>query len=56
MKIIYSFTKNALPGRSAYPYNPQENVQSDITHLFTIGEYYAKLSKYSLAIYALITT
>jgi CRP-like cAMP-binding protein len=30
----------------------KKNVESDITHLFSIGEYYAKLSQYNLALYA----
>jgi len=53
MKIIYSFTKKMRYLDEALTrITLKKNVQSDITHLFTIGEYYAKLSKYSLAIYA----
>lgn len=53
MKIIYSFTrKMRYLDEALTRITLKKNVDSDITHLFTIGEYYAKLSKYSLALYA----
>ncbi len=53
MKIIYSFTKRMRYLDEALTrITLKKNVQSDITHLYTIGEYYARLSKYELAIYA----
>lgn len=30
----------------------KRNIQTDISHLFTIGEYYLKMSKFELALYA----
>jgi len=53
MKIIYSFTKKMRYLDEALTrITLKKNVESDITHLFNIGEYYAKLSLYSLALYA----
>lgn len=53
MKIIYSFTKKMRYLDEALTrITLKKNVESDINHLFTIGEYYAKLSKYNLALYA----
>ncbi len=53
MKIIYSFTKKMRYLDEALTrITLKKNVESDITHLFSIGEYYAKLSKYNLALYA----
>jgi CRP-like cAMP-binding protein len=53
MKIIYSFTKKMRYLDEALTrITLKKNIESDITHLFTIGEYYAKLSKYNLALYA----
>ncbi len=53
MKIIYSFTKKMRYLDEALTrITLKKNVESDITHLFSIGEYYAKLSKYTLALYA----
>ncbi|HHU36537.1 MAG TPA: cyclic nucleotide-binding domain-containing protein [Treponema sp.] len=53
MKIIYSFTKKMRYLDEALTrITLKKNIESDITHLYSIGEYYAKLSKYSLALYA----
>jgi CRP-like cAMP-binding protein len=53
MKIIFSFTKKMRYLDEALTrITLKKNVESDITHLFSIGEYYAKLSKYPLALYA----
>jgi CRP-like cAMP-binding protein len=53
MKIIYSFTKKMRYLDEALTrITLKKNVESDITHLFNIGDYYAKLSKYNLALYA----
>lgn len=53
MKIIYSFTKKMRYLDEALTrITLKKNVESDITHLFSIGEYYAKLSQYTLALYA----
>jgi CRP-like cAMP-binding protein len=53
MKIIYSFTKKMRYLDEALTrITLKKNVESDIAHLFTIGEYYAKQSKYNLALYA----
>ncbi|HNQ96481.1 MAG: cyclic nucleotide-binding domain-containing protein [Spirochaetales bacterium] len=53
MKIIYSFTrKMRYLDEALTRITLKKNVESDITHLFNIGEYYAKLSKYNLALYA----
>lgn len=53
MKIIFSFTKKMRYLDEALTrITLKKNVDTDITHLFNIGEYYAKLSKYSLALYA----
>lgn len=53
MKIIYSFTKKMRYLDEALTrITLKKNVESDITHLFSIGEYYAKLSQYNLALYA----
>ncbi len=53
MKIIYSFTKKMRYLDEALTrITLKKNVESDITHLYTIGEYYAKQSKYTLALYA----
>ena len=53
MKIIYSFTKKMRYLDEALTrITLKKNIESDITHLYSIGEYYAKLSKYNLALYA----
>jgi len=53
MKIIYSFTKKMRYLDEALTrITLKKNVESDITHLFSIGDYYARLSKYNLALYA----
>jgi len=53
MKIIYSFTKKMRYLDEALTrITLKKNIESDITHLFNIGEYYAKLSQYNLALYA----
>ena len=53
MKIIYSFTrKMRYLDEALTRITLKKNVESDISHLFNIGEYYAKLSKYNLALYA----
>lgn len=52
MKIIYSFTKKMRYLDEALTrITLKKNVEDDITHLFNIGEYYAKLSQYGLAMY-----
>jgi CRP-like cAMP-binding protein len=53
MKIIFSFTKKMRYLDEALTrITLKKNVDSDITHLYSIGEYYAKQSKYMLALYA----
>jgi CRP-like cAMP-binding protein len=53
MKIIFSFTKKMRYLDEALTrITLKKNVESDIAHLFTIGEYYSKQSKYQLALYA----
>ena len=53
MKIIYSFTKKMRYLDEALTrITLKKNAETDITHLFSIGEYYAKLSQYNLALYA----
>lgn len=53
MKIILSFTRRMRYLDEALTrITLKKNVDTDISHLFTIGEYYAKQSKYSLAMYA----
>lgn len=53
MKIIYSFTKKMRYLDEALTrITLKKNAESDIAHLFNIGEYYAKLSQYTLALYA----
>lgn len=53
MKIIYSFTrKMRYLDEALTRITLKKNVETDISHLFNIGEYYAKLSKYDLALYA----
>ena len=53
MKIIYSFTrKMRYLDEALTRITLKKNIESDITHLFSIGEYYAKLSQYNLALYA----
>lgn len=53
MKIIYSFTKKMRYLDEALTrITLKKNIESDITHLFSIGEYYAKLSQYNLSLYA----
>lgn len=53
MKIIFSFSQKVRYLDDVLArITLKKNVESDISHLFTIGDYYARLSKYSLALYA----
>ncbi len=53
MKIIYSFTrKMRYLDEALTRITLKKNVETDISHLFNIGEYYAKQGKYNLALYA----
>ena len=53
MKIIYSFSKKMRYLDEALTrITLKRNIQTDISHLFTIGEYYLKMSKFELALYA----
>lgn len=53
MKIIYSFSKKMRYLDEALTRITLKNsAGADISHLFTIGEYYARMSKFDLALYA----
>ncbi len=53
MKIIYSFTrKMRYLDEALTRITLKKNIETDISHLFNIGEYYAKQGKYNLALYA----
>ena len=53
MKIIYSFSKKMRYLDEALTrITLKRNIQTDISHLFTIGEYYLKMSKFEWALYA----
>ena len=53
MKIIYSFSKKMRYLDEALTrITLKRNIETDISHLFTIGEYYLKMSKFELALYA----
>jgi len=53
MKIIYFFSRKMrhLDERLTQ-ITLKKNVEMDVAHLFTIGEYYLKMSKFDLALYA----
>ena len=53
MKIIYSFSKRMRYLDEALTrITLKKNIETDISHLFTIGEYYLRMSKFELALYA----
>ncbi len=53
MKIIYSFSKKMRYLDEALTrITLKKNIDTDISHLFTIGEYYLRMSKFELALYA----
>ena len=53
MKIIYSFSKKMRYLDEALTrITLKRNVVTGISHLFTIGEYYLRMSKFDLALYA----
>lgn len=53
MKIIYSFSKKMRYLDEALTrITLKRNIETDISHLFTIGEYYLRMSKFELALYA----
>lgn len=53
MKIIYSFSrKMRYLDESLTRITLKKNIETDVSHLFTIGEYYLKMSKFDLALYA----
>jgi len=53
MKIIYSFSKKMRYLDEALArITLKKNIETDISHLFTIGEYYLRISKFELALYA----
>ncbi|MEL3906775.1 MAG: cyclic nucleotide-binding domain-containing protein [Treponema sp.] len=53
MKIIYSFSKKMRYLDEALTrITLKRNVETDISHLFSIGEYYLRMSKFDLALYA----
>jgi len=53
MKIIYSFSKKMRYLDEALTrITLKKNIETDISHLFTIGEYYLRMSKFELALYA----
>ncbi|EFW39176.1 cyclic nucleotide-binding domain protein [Treponema phagedenis F0421] len=53
MKIIYSFTKKMRYLDEALTrITLKKNIDMDVSHLFTIGEYYLRMSKFELALYA----
>ena len=53
MKIIYSFSrKMRYLDEALTRITLKRNIETDISHLFTIGEYYLRMSKFELALYA----
>lgn len=53
MKIIYSFSKKMRYLDEALTrITLKRNITTDVSHLFTIGEYYLRMSKFELAMYA----
>lgn len=53
MKIIYSFSKKMRYLDDALTrITLKRNTMTNISHLFTIGEYYLRMSKFELALYA----
>ena len=53
MKIIYSFSKKMRYLDEALTrITLKKNAVTSISHLFTIGEYYLRMSKFDLALYA----
>jgi len=53
MKIIYSFSKKMrYLDEALTKITLKRNIATDISHLFTIGEYYLRMSKFELALYA----
>ncbi len=53
MKIIYAFSKQMrFLDEALARITLKKNSAEDISHLFNIGEYYLKMSKFELAIYA----
>jgi CRP-like cAMP-binding protein len=53
MKIILQFSKRVRYLNEALTrLTLKKNVEADVNHLFTIGEYYAKQNQYNLAYYA----
>ena len=53
MKIIYSFSrKMRYLDEALTRITLKRNIETDISHLFTIGEYYLRISKFELALYA----
>jgi len=53
MKIIYSFSrKMRYLDEGLTRLTLKKTVETDVSHLFTIGEYYLKMSKFDLALYA----
>ncbi|UTC43509.1 cyclic nucleotide-binding domain-containing protein [Treponema sp. OMZ 857] len=53
MKIIYSFSrKMRYLDEALTRITLKRNIDTDISHLFTIGEYYLRMSKFELALYA----
>lgn len=53
MKIIYSFSrKMRYLDESLTRITLKKNIETNVSHLFTIGEYYLKMSKFDLALYA----
>ena len=53
MKIIYAFSKKMRYLDEALTrITLKKNIETDISHLFTIGEYYLRMSKFELALYA----
>lgn len=53
MKIIHSFSrKMRYLDENLTRITLKKNIETDVSHLFTIGEYYLKMSKFDLALYA----
>ena len=53
MKIIYSFSrKMRYLDEALTRITLKRNIETDLSHLFTIGEYYLRMSKFELALYA----
>lgn len=53
MKIIYFFSKKMRHlDEGLTRLTLKKNIETNISHLFTIGEYYLKMSKFDLALYA----